>query len=48
MWFFIFYTTAQRHLKFFEEKNNITNLNIPTMSYTEKGVPNFPKYLNEG
>lgn len=45
---FIFCTTAQRHLNIFEEKNNITNLNIPTMSYTKKGVPNFPKYLNEG
>lgn len=46
--FFIFYTTTQRHLNIFEEKNNIKTLNIPTMSYTKKGVPNFPKYLNEG
>lgn len=44
----MFYTTAQRYLNVFEEKNNITNLNIPTMSDTKKGVPNFPKYLNEG
>lgn len=44
----MFYTNAQRHLNIFEEERNVTNLNIPTMSYTKKGVQNFPKYLNEG